>query len=139
MTQSNDLPARDLLERIGRLERLLDGLETPCRGIIGPWAHQYPHAGRPGPAIGFLQEAVRWWDHWLNGRDRGVMREPKLRVWLQQHCEPQPQVWPGEWLGTDLDRAEFESIELYLVDDALRTTPGSAARAAPRRETASDL
>ncbi|MEU3790477.1 CocE/NonD family hydrolase [Streptomyces fructofermentans] len=38
------------------------------RGLIGPWAHQYPDRGRsPGPAIGFLQETLRWWDHWLRG------------------------------------------------------------------------
>jgi len=104
--------------------RLLDGLEAPCRGIIGPWAHQYPHAGRPGPAIGFLQEAVRWWDHWLNDRDRGVMREPKLRVWLQEHTPPQPKTWPGQWRGTDLDPHEFERREFYLGDRALRTAPG---------------
>ena len=107
--------------------RLLNGLEAPCRGIIGPWAHQYPHVGRPGPAIGFLQEAVRWWDHWLNGRDRGVMREPKLKVWLQQHTPSQPKMWPGQWRGTDLDPAEFERRSLYPVDGTLRTTPGTRA------------
>ncbi|MFJ4929448.1 CocE/NonD family hydrolase [Streptomyces sp. NPDC088736] len=36
------------------------------RGLIGPWSHQYPDQDRsPGPAIGFLQETLRWWDHWL--------------------------------------------------------------------------
>ena len=32
----------------------------------------------PGPAIGFLQEALRWWDHWLKGIDTGIMDEPML-------------------------------------------------------------
>ncbi len=107
--------------------RLLDGLDAPCRGIIGPWAHQYPHAGRPGPSIGFLQEAVRWWDQWLNGIDRGVMREPKLRVWLQRYTTPQPQTWPGEWLGSDLQAKAFESRELYLVDAALLHAPAATS------------
>ncbi|MCB2174053.1 CocE/NonD family hydrolase, partial [bacterium] len=44
--------------------RLLEGLSVPCRGLVGPWGHKYPHVGQPGPAIGFLQEAVRWWDTW---------------------------------------------------------------------------
>ncbi|WP_405885585.1 CocE/NonD family hydrolase [Streptomyces sp. NBC_01136] len=36
------------------------------RGLIGPWSHQYPDRGLPpGPAIGFLQETLNWWDHWL--------------------------------------------------------------------------
>ena len=34
----------------------------------------------PGPAIGFLQELLRWWDFWLKGRDTGIMREPLLRA-----------------------------------------------------------
>ncbi len=45
--------------------RLLEGLDVPCEGFIGPWSHAYPHLGRPGPAIGFLQEVVGWWDRWL--------------------------------------------------------------------------
>ncbi|MFF0226026.1 CocE/NonD family hydrolase [Streptomyces sp. NPDC004629] len=38
------------------------------RGLIGPWSHHYPDRDlSPGPAIGFLQETLRWWDHWLKG------------------------------------------------------------------------
>jgi hypothetical protein len=36
--------------------RLLDGLDVPRKGLVGPWAHAYPHDGVPGPPIGFLQE-----------------------------------------------------------------------------------
>ena len=104
--------------------RVLNGLAVPCRGIIGPWAHQYPYAGRPGPAIGFLQEAVRWWDHWLNGRERGVLDTPKLRVWMQQYTTPRPASWPGGWYGSALDAGEFDARSLYLVGDALQTMPG---------------
>ncbi|HEY5738795.1 MAG TPA: CocE/NonD family hydrolase, partial [Gammaproteobacteria bacterium] len=56
--------------------RLLAGLECPRKGLIGPWAHTFPHNGIPGPAIGYLQEALRWWDHWLKGSDDGIMDEP---------------------------------------------------------------
>ena len=35
-----------------------------------------PYEGVPGPAIGFLQEAVRWWDQWLKGIDSGIMDGP---------------------------------------------------------------
>ena len=44
--------------------------------MIGPWEHVWPEEGVPGPAIGFLQEEVRWWDHWLKGIDTGIMDEP---------------------------------------------------------------
>lgn len=81
--------------------RLLANLEAPVKGLIGPWSHRYPHMGEAGPAIGFLQEALRWWDHWLKGDDTGIMEEPALRVWMQDSAPPQRQyeVRPGRWVG----------------------------------------
>ncbi len=81
--------------------RLLAGLECPRKGLIGPWGHKYPHLGIPGPAIGFLQEALRWWDTWLKGKDSGVMDEPMLRVWMQDSVPPTTQYCfrPGRWVA----------------------------------------
>ena len=54
------------------IPRLLDRLTLPRKGLIGPWAHAYPHFAFPRPQIGFLQDMLRWWDHWLKGhRYRG--------------------------------------------------------------------
>src|SRR5207249_658104 len=66
------------------IPRLLAGLTAPRKGLIGPWAHVYPHTGGPGAAIGFLQEALRWWDRWLKGIDTGVLDEPLCRIWMQE-------------------------------------------------------
>ena len=52
--------------------RLLAGLEAPCKGLLGPWSHAFPDEVEPGPAIGFLQECLRWWDRWLKGEDTGI-------------------------------------------------------------------
>jgi putative CocE/NonD family hydrolase len=81
--------------------RLLQHLDVPRRGLIGPWSHKYPHLGRPGPAIGFLQELVRWWDHWLKGVDTGVMDEPMLYIWMQESAKPATayERRPGRWIG----------------------------------------
>lgn len=72
------------------------------RGLIGPWPHQYPDRGRPpGPAIGFLQETLRWWDHHLKGIDNDVMSEPLLRSWISESHPPAtgyPEL-PGRWVG----------------------------------------
>jgi uncharacterized protein len=83
------------------IPRLLAGLSSPRKGLIGPWGHQYPHLGVPGPAIDFLGECLRWWDHWLKGRDTGIMREPMLRAWMQESVQPrafQPER-PGRWVA----------------------------------------
>jgi len=79
--------------------RLLEGLAGPRLGLIGPWAHHYPHDAQPGPAIGFLQEALRWWDHWLKGRDTGIMAEPMLRAYLQEAAQSDAAIVPGRWVG----------------------------------------
>jgi len=83
--------------------RLLVGLSAPRKGLIGPWAHAYPHMATPGPAIDFVAILVRWWDHWLKGRDTGVMGEPMLTCWLQESEEPRPSytMRKGCWIAVD--------------------------------------
>ena len=80
--------------------RLLRNLKVPAKGLVGPWAHKYPHFAKPGPQIGFLQEALRWWDHWLKGRDTGIMDEPILRAWINDAAEPLAHVdcQDGRWI-----------------------------------------
>ncbi len=83
--------------------RLLANLRSPCKGLVGPWAHKYPHFAQPGPAIGFLQECLRWWDQWLKGRDTGIMDEPRLRVWLEDPTPPlsRHDCKPGRWAAEE--------------------------------------
>jgi putative CocE/NonD family hydrolase len=81
--------------------RLLEHLRVPRLGLVGPWGHKYPHQGRPGPAIGFAQECLRWWDRWLKDIETGVMAEPMLRVWMQDSVPPTTAYAerPGRWVG----------------------------------------
>ncbi|MBP0580786.1 CocE/NonD family hydrolase [Labrys sp. LIt4] len=80
------------------IPRLLEHLPGPRLGLIGPWAHHYPHQGTPGPAIGFLEEALRWWDHWLKGQDNGIMSEPMLRAYMQERGTSE-EGRNGRWIG----------------------------------------
>ncbi len=68
--------------------RLLAGLSGPRRGLIGPWAHSFPHDVAVEPAIGWLQEVKRWCDHWMKGVPGGVMDDPMYRVWMQDSVPP---------------------------------------------------
>jgi len=83
------------------IPRLLEHLTVPRKGLIGPWAHAYPHFALPGPQIGFLQEALRWWGHWLKDVDTGVMNEPTLRAWMTESVDPAPyhEELPGRWIA----------------------------------------
>jgi len=110
--------------------RLLAGLKVPRLGLIGPWAHQYPHDGRPGPAIGFLQEALRWFDHWLKSFETGVMNEPMLRAYIEEWSAP--ATWrdpaPGRWVAEPIWPSPRVTPRPYRISaDGLRTTPAMRA------------
>ncbi len=107
--------------------RLLARLECPRKGLIGPWEHTWPEEGVPGPAIGFLQESLRFWDHWLKGCDNGAMDGPMLRYWRQESARPEGiyDERPGEWASEmhwPSDR--LTETTLYLSPSMLSPIPG---------------
>lgn len=109
--------------------RLLAGLKVPRKGLIGPWSHKYPHFGIPGPAIGFLQEALLWWNTWLKGKDTGIMKEPMLRVWMQDSVPPTTRYKkrPGRWVaepGWPSEHMQTQSMYLHDSHMLLEAPPG---------------
>lgn len=104
------------------IPRMLSGLTAPCRGITGPWHHKYPHFAVPEPRIGFLQEALRWWDQWLKGQDTGVMEDPLYRAYMLESVRPQAS-YPyrdGRWVAEDSWPAEsIQTQQLALNSDGL--------------------
>jgi putative CocE/NonD family hydrolase len=110
------------------IPRLLAGLKCPRKGLIGPWGHRLPHFATPGPQIGFLQEALRWWDQWLKGLETGIMEEPMMRTWMQESVRP--ATWyrdrPGRWVGeTAWPSAGIEHRTLYLTADGISPSRGA--------------
>jgi len=115
--------------------RLLARLEVPRRGLVGPWAHLYPHDADPEPSIGFLQEAVRWWDCWLKGVETGLTAEPTLVAWMQESVRPavHHHERPGRWIGEDAWPSPRLRARRYgLGAGTLTTEPAAAAPAAVR-------
>jgi uncharacterized protein len=98
---------------------LLEGLDVPRKGLIGPWAHTYPEQAAPGPAIGFLQEALRWWDRWLKGNENGVESEQGLRAWITEPFAPGPHdELLGRWVAEpSWPSANVETQTLTLTAD----------------------
>lgn len=73
------------------------------KGIVGPWVHQYPHTAVPGPKVGFLQEAIRWWDRWLKGIDNGAENDPAYRAYMLHSEVPDasPKHRAGHWVAEE--------------------------------------
>jgi len=105
--------------------RLLEKLPGPRLGLIGPWSHKYPHLGVPGPAIGFLQECLRWWDKWLKNEETGIMDEPMLRAWMMESMPPSTYYhqrfgrWVSEqsWPSPAITRRSYRLGEYRLLDE----------------------
>jgi uncharacterized protein len=98
-----------------------------AKGIVGPWVHKYPHFAVPEPRIGFLQEALRWWDHWLKGEETGVEDDPDYRAYLMDGVRP--AAWyterPGRWVAEDRGAtSHLETQQLHLTNDGLTETAG---------------
>ena len=96
--------------------RFLAGFSGPSKGLIGPWAHTYPYEGQPGPAIGFLQEAVRWWDHWSERVCRtGSWMSRVCRSGCRSRCHRMPAT------GTDRAAGLRKGVGLRRLFPSVRT------------------
>jgi putative CocE/NonD family hydrolase len=108
--------------------RLAQHLKIPHKVTMGPWGHLYPHEATPAPAVGFLQEALRWWDHWLKGKDNDVMREPPLRFYMMESVAPMPHYTrrPGRWIAESEWPSPHVHTRILAVNaEGLRRTPGA--------------
>jgi hypothetical protein len=108
--------------------RLAQHLAVAHKVTVGPWGHLYPHEATPEPAVGFLQEALRWWDHWLKGQDNAVMREPPLRFYMMESVRPLPYyaARAGRWIAeTEWPSRNLEEHALALNREGLRAAAGA--------------
>ena len=108
------------------VERMMAKLKCPRKGLVGPWGHGYPDDTEPGPAIDWLTESLRWWDHWLKDIDTGIMAEPMYRVWMQQ--EPMMRgvhQIPGRWVAEESwPSPRIRPRKLYLTKGGLESHAG---------------
>jgi uncharacterized protein len=101
------------------IPRMLEKVKAPLKAWIGPWNHGFPNESDYGPSFEWRDQAVRWFDYWLKGRDTGVLADPRLVIY-QQHWhppEPQPQDVPGEWRAETWPPAGLTPMTLYLQPD----------------------
>jgi predicted acyl esterase len=110
------------------IPRMLERVKAPLKAWIGPWNHGFPNGSDYGPLYEWRDQAVRWFDYWLKGRDTGVLEDPRVVIY-QQHWhppEPKPQNVPGEWRAETWPPAGLAPMTLYLQPDH-RLSPAAAA------------
>ena len=86
------------------IPRFFEYVKAPVKAILGPWNHTFPHDADPGPAIEWREEATRWWDYWLKGKENGILDEPRFEVFMRHWYAPDPNIteFPGEWRAEKL-------------------------------------
>jgi uncharacterized protein len=113
------------------IPRMLDKVKAPLKAWIGPWNHGFPNGSDYGPMYEWRDQAVRWFDYWLKGRDTGVLGDPRVVIY-QQHWHPpesKSQDIPGEWRAETWPPAGTTAMTLYLQPEhGLAPQPPAAAR-----------
>lgn len=132
----------------GEMLRMYEALSAPKRLLIGPWKHELPDRAVNHP-IGFSHEMVRWFDHWLKGRETGIMDEPPVILYAQPDgWQSRPQ-WPsrdttetpyflrsGGRLGPAVGAA---GADIYHVDPSVGLNHLPWDWATPATTTAADI
>jgi predicted acyl esterase len=84
------------------IPRMLEKMSVPMKASIGPYKHDYPNDGVPGPNFEWRHEAIRFWDRWLKERRTGIMDEPRLDLFIREGHPPDRKlkITPGHWIST---------------------------------------
>ena len=105
---------------------LLANVASPMKGELGPWSHDWPDTGVPGPNHEWRQTAVRWWQQWLNGVETGVMTEPRFTVFMRGTVPPDVGLsqTPGAFWSEDWPVASAVPTRSWpQMDGTLTRTP----------------
>lgn len=104
--------------------------KAPIKAIVGAWNHSFPNDADFGPRIEWRDQAVRWFDYWLKGRDTGVVNDPRLVIYMQHWHPPDPNLEsvPGEWRKEDVwPPANTKNATLFLQGNhTLAESPAQA-------------
>lgn len=119
---------------------LVEHLEGVCFGLLGPWAHGYPHVTAPGPQIAFLDECARFFGRYLREDANGYDDAPALRAYIQEYDQPSRfhAERSGRWVGIR-DWPPAVARRLALGDRALRDEPAAVDTLSIRSTQASGL
>jgi putative CocE/NonD family hydrolase len=77
--------------------RIMRHAPAITHGVLGTWNHGMTW---PGPVLDWRKMQSRWFDHFLHGRDNGVLQEPRVAYympsWRRQAFRDAGAI-PGEW------------------------------------------
>ncbi|MGB0900960.1 CocE/NonD family hydrolase [Halocynthiibacter sp.] len=103
------------------MSELAENASAVVRAVVGPWNHKYPNISTISPAIDYLSEALRWWDHWLKDQDTGVQNDPQYRAYVMDSCTPDTALThrDGQWISEETwPSAQVTKREFHLISES---------------------
>jgi uncharacterized protein len=99
---------------------MLDHLSVPIHAEIGPWNHDWPHEGSPGPDYEWRDTAVRWWQQWLEGAADPSFDTTCLTVFMRGSVPPDIALeqTPGDFRAEGWPVRSAQSLRLRLGADS---------------------
>lgn len=114
---------------------ILDNVRnTFVKADIGPWNHDYPDTGAPGPNYNFLHSAVRWWKQTLTDENTGIMDEPKITLFMRNSIPANNtyETTPGYFAAFDNWPLPTKDKRYYLsANNLLSSTPPATSKLLP--------
>lgn len=97
--------------------RAYESINAPKKLLAGPWMHTPPDVS-PFDPVDYCMLAYRWWEHWLNGIDNGIMVEPDVLLFEQGNRRQWRELpsWPTS--GPELTFRSTPDLTLQLDGDA---------------------
>jgi uncharacterized protein len=112
--------------------RLFSARNGNAKLLIGPWGHTYPYTAAQG--LDWAHEEVRWWRHWLMREDTGIMREPRVRVFLPTATATEGGPIPGHWIASEHWPPRTQLLTFHLNTGELGEAPSPGAAIEHRDE-----
>jgi putative CocE/NonD family hydrolase len=106
--------------------RMYTQLKSPKKILMGPWVHTHPHLSVPGPRIDWMNEALRFFAHWLRNEDTGIMQEPPFTAYMQQPAKPDRRIdiVPGAWRNEAAFPAPAAKEMVFFFTGRRKAGPG---------------
>lgn len=125
---------------VDEVDHVLSRFRGPRKALVGPWGHSFPHHAAPGPGVDWLDEEVRWWRHWLEGADTGLLDEPVLRCFVVDGAAPVAEsgALSGEWV-TETEWPLGTATRLHLGDGVLAATAAVGRLEVPADDVVGEL
>ena len=81
------------------IPRMMSALSVPRKALMGPWTHNWPDEGGPGPKYEWRNEAVAWWNRWLKDSPKEKPAENEYVVYIRDSFQPsiKAEFTPGTW------------------------------------------